>query len=115
VSKGRWQISTRGGSRPAWARGGRELYYLDPDDRLMAVTIRIDGARIIAGQPAVLFEATEVMTASNNATNSRPYDVAPDGRFLMIKNHAGSGNPVGPTFVVVHNWVEELKRRVPAR
>ena len=37
----------------------------------------------------------------------RNYDVAPDGRFLMIKD-AGARH-----LVVVQNWIEELERLVP--
>ena len=38
------------------------------------------------------------------------YDVAPDGRFIMIK----SVDEAAPTQVnIIFNWVEELKRRVP--
>ncbi len=27
VNGGRWQLSTAGGNRPAWARSGKELFY----------------------------------------------------------------------------------------
>ena len=29
VNDGRWQVSTDGGTRPVWARNGRELFYVD--------------------------------------------------------------------------------------
>ena len=34
VNEGRWQISPEGGTRPAWARDGKELFYLDANDLL---------------------------------------------------------------------------------
>ena len=39
------------------------------------------------------------------------YDVAEDGRFLMVKGSA----PLGPArqINVIRNWSEELKERVP--
>jgi hypothetical protein len=37
------------------------------------------------------------------------YDVARDGRFLMIEPL----DATGASIVVVQNWFEELKRRVP--
>ena len=40
----------------------------------------------------------------------RNYDVAPDGRFLMIREPQ-EPTPLG--IKVVLNWFEELKRRVP--
>ena len=47
-----------------------------------------------------------------------PYDVHPDtGRFLMIANPAAPSDAAGdasaPHIVVVLNWFEELKQRVP--
>jgi len=47
------------------------------------------------------------------------YDVAPDGRFLMVRN-AGAADPAAadleppeePRVVLVLNWFEELKARV---
>jgi Tol biopolymer transport system component len=49
-----------------------------------------------------------------SSTSDRTYDVSPDGRrFLMIKL-GGTDLTAAPTsFVVVQNWVEELKRLVP--
>jgi serine/threonine-protein kinase len=113
VNGSRVQISTGGGVHPAWARHGRELYYLDLDNRLTAVTIRSDGSRVVAGLPAILFEAKNIINAPNLVTDGRPYDVASDDRFLMINDEAGTSNqPYGATFVVVNNWQEELKRLV---
>ena len=43
----------------------------------------------------------------------RNYDVAPDGRFLVIKE--GSNEGAAEPIVVVQNWVEELKRLVPRK
>jgi hypothetical protein len=41
------------------------------------------------------------------------YDVAQDGRFLMIKEAGAAGAAVRPDIVIVQNWFEELKRLVP--
>jgi hypothetical protein len=42
----------------------------------------------------------------------RPYDVAPDGRFIIIR--APESETAGaPNLILVQNWFEELKRLVP--
>ena len=42
---------------------------------------------------------------------ARTFDVSPDGqRFLMIKEAAAAQ---APTMVVVLNWLEELKAKLP--
>jgi hypothetical protein len=109
VQGGRWQVSTGGGTRPLWARNGRELFYLVPPGRVMSVPIQ-SGASFRAGNPQVVFDGPYVAPNS-----SRTYDVSPNGeRFLMIKaasQDKTSGSP--PSIIVVEGWFEELKRRVP--
>jgi serine/threonine-protein kinase len=118
VAGGRWQVSTEGGSRPLWARNGQELFYLavaGDDAVLMSVRVQSETAwtattptRVFAGR--FLFDEG----GPGQLAQGRTYDVAPDGRrFLMIKE--GSDDTSGPanTIVVVQNWLEELKRRVP--
>ena len=39
VTKGLWQVSTDGGTRPLWARSGQELFYLAPTGALMRVGV----------------------------------------------------------------------------
>jgi len=46
----------------------------------------------------------------------RTYDVSRDGRrFLVLKKAPMQKREAGPNMIVVQNWFEELKRRVPPR
>jgi hypothetical protein len=62
------------------------------------------------GNPAPLFPAENISTLASG----RFYDVAKDGRFVMIKELPPKPGttpiPAGPTFVVVMNWAEALRR-----
>ncbi len=69
----KWQISTDGGSEPRWSRSGRELFYRE-GDKIMIVDVETRPA-FHPSRPRTLFEAKFLFS----------YDVAPDGRFLMIK------------------------------
>jgi tRNA A-37 threonylcarbamoyl transferase component Bud32 len=111
VNDGRWQASTRGGTRPLWARNGRELFYLDPANTLTAVAVQTSGATFAVGIPTKVFDTTYAAPLNN----SRTYDVSPDGqRFLMIKENAGEDrNPTRAGMVVVLNMFEELKAKPP--
>ena len=61
-----------------------------------------------AGTPTKMFD-TRYVTGGNG----RAYDVSPDGqRFLMIK---GAGTEQAPSMVVVLNWLQELKAKLPAK
>jgi hypothetical protein len=39
-SGGIWPVTAKGGSEPRWRGDGRELYYLAPDGKLMAVPVK---------------------------------------------------------------------------
>ena len=111
VMAGRWQVSTGGGTEPAWTRGGRELVYLDGAMHLMAVPVEATESTFRLGAPVAL-----VTTPHAGSTySSRSYDVSPDGqRFLMVKELA-TETPTLRSLVVVENWTEELKRLLPAK
>jgi serine/threonine-protein kinase len=109
VEQGQWQVSTDGGSRPLWARNGRELFYVSPDNRMMSVPVEA-GTSFTHGKVQALFDVSDNLSRGATVMN---FDISPDGkRFLMLKNETPAG---AATFVVVGNWFEELKRRVPAR
>ena len=94
---GKWQVSVNGGAAPSWRRDGRELYYLAPDRKLMAVEIRTNGSAIEAGIPVALFETT---VDSYSAPNR--YAASADGRrFLSNSSLIEAGmKPI----TVVLNW-----------
>jgi Tol biopolymer transport system component len=107
---GKWQVSTSsGGTRPLWARNGRELFY-ESMGALMRVSVA-GTSTLQAGPPSKLFDAGSFL---RGAPADRPYDVSTDGRFLMIKEGSAVDEPAASArLVLVLNWFEELKRRVP--
>jgi len=108
VSTGQWKISMSGGTRPVWARSGKELFYVTPDGGLMAVPAEPGGPKWSSGSPAKVIEGP-YMTRS--LRDKPTYDVSTDGkRFLMVKQPA---NQAAPQIVVVQNWFEELNRLAP--
>jgi Tol biopolymer transport system component len=112
VDSGRWQVSTAGGTRAAWARNGRELFYLDLSNTLTSVQVSTSGPTFNFGSPSKVFDAKYV-----ESNPSRHYDVSPDGqRFLMIKDSASTDPNATPvSMIVVLNWFEELKAAVRVR
>ena len=106
------RISVNGGRLPVWSRNGRELFFISLDTRQMLAVQVQSGTMLVAGPPKVLFEIAMLVPPGG----ARTYDVAPDGRFLIIRNdqaEAAAGS--APQIVVVQNWTEELKRLVPVR
>ena len=103
------QISTNGGFDPLWAPNGRELFYRLPlrldVTTLLAVAIETSPS-VRSGRPQRLFEHRYFYTPYGAS-----YDIAPDGRFLMIKPDEDEVAPL--RIQLVQGWFEELKRRVP--
>ena len=95
---GKWQVSTAGGDEPKWRGDGRELFYLSPDARMMAVPVKT-GASFDAGTPAELFQANphEMVATSEQFS----YDVSKDGQRFLINTQ--SKTAMTPLSVVL-NW-----------
>jgi eukaryotic-like serine/threonine-protein kinase len=97
---GKWQISTAGGDKPRWRPDGKELYYIAPGGKMMAVPVKTSQS-FEPGVAMPLFDT--------KATGFFPYDVSPDGRFLIdtaIDNQMTTASPI----TVVVNWQAALKR-----
>jgi Tol biopolymer transport system component len=103
---GKWQISTDGGQEPVWNPHGGELFFRN-GSKIMAVDVDTTSG-FSAGKPRMLFEGPYLPTPG-----SLPfYDVSPDGRrFLMLKPSEQTTSVA--QIVVVQNWFEELKQKVP--
>jgi serine/threonine-protein kinase len=107
----RQQISTGGGQLPLWSRDGRELFFSSLDGRQMLAVPVQSATTLVVGRPQMLFELTMAVTLSG-----RPYDIAPDGRFVIIRSgDAEAGNAPASNMIVVQNWTSELQRLVPTR
>ena len=107
----RTPISTDGGRDVRWSADGRELFYRSPDGlRMMAVPVSTEPT-LELGTPSVLFDS-----AAYHIGGGRHHDLAPDGRFLMIKPAlAATASSAAPPeqVVVVQDWHSELERLVP--
>ena len=112
VDSGRWQVSTSGGTKPVWSRNDRELYFVSADQQLMAVPVE-QGKEFTYGRQTALFKVSPYYVGRSPAAalNGRTYDVAPDGRFLLIKEPPTAA-AVAPTIVVVEHWLDEVKKRL---
>jgi eukaryotic-like serine/threonine-protein kinase len=111
VNSGHWRVSSEGGTAPLWTRNGEELIYVSPTGGLMSVGVTRSPSWA-ASRPVPVLKEGYVTTP--NVDRGRNYDIAADGRFLMVKEgRADQTAPVGIT--VVQHWGEELKRLVPTR
>jgi serine/threonine-protein kinase len=103
-SAGRWQISLTGGTEPVWSPDGRELFYRSEDQQLVSVGID-PGPAFRMPTRRTLFSTRPY----HRDTRHYAYTVGPDGSFYFVQRTVAPNNEV----VVIHNWLEELKARVP--
>ncbi len=98
----RWPVSTGGGRQPRWAHSGRELFFLDSKNQLVAAEVRT-GATFAVGRQRELF----------SMEGFGRWSPAPgDQRFLMVRYR---NLDVQGDLIVVENFFEELKAKVKAR
>jgi serine/threonine-protein kinase len=110
TNRGMWQVTSSGGTYPAWSRDGRELFYLTYDGTMTAVPVEAAGDTWRNGEPVALFRGPYLYHGDGSI--GRHYDVAPDGRrVLMLKTTVESD----PYFVVIQNWTGQLERLTDAR
>ena len=106
---GKRQISTRGGTEPAWPREGREILYWE-DHRMMSVPVST-APELRAGTPRPLFEGSY---NQGDRIGIRSYDVTADGmRFVTILRREEERAP--RQIHVVLNWFDELRERLRRR
>jgi hypothetical protein len=98
---GKTLISTGGGIFPRWR--GREIFFDGLDEPTVAAVEVQTSPALHAGPQQNLFKLT----------NKRMWDVAPDGKRVLLVERASTPADGGKLVAVV-NWFEELRRLVPA-
>src|SRR5437660_3320227 len=98
---GKWQISRSGGTEPRWQGDGREIFFVSPDNKLMATEVSPKESTLEIGNAQPLFELRLA-----NSPGYR-YDVTRDGkRFLVDTQKLGSSVPLE----LIVNWAADLKK-----
>jgi Tol biopolymer transport system component len=93
----KWLISQNSGDSPRWSEDGRELYYIQPDGKLMSARIAA-GSAFQSDLPRVLFQGIQGVSQ---------WIPSPDGkRFLFLAPKIQDAAPI----TIVLNWQAGLKR-----
>jgi len=91
---------------PQWGAGGRELFYVSPERKLMVVSLKTGANSVEPSAPRELFPLpiTDIGLS--------PYDATPDGqRFLVRASPAQMGQPL----TVIVNWPALMKKEAGAQ
>jgi eukaryotic-like serine/threonine-protein kinase len=101
----KWPVSRNGGEEPRWRRDGKELFYLAPDGKLMAVDVRT-GTGFESGSPVALFLTHPQQPIS--AMDFFSYDVTSDGQRFLVNTKADTSTSA-PLSVIL-NWSSEVQK-----
>ena len=98
--QGKWQVSPNGGQVPRWCADGKELYYFDLNQSLVAVPVKEAGGALQFGAPQPLVGQWTFLTFPF-------YSVAPDSkRFLMERVSQQVNQPI----TLITNFTAGLKK-----
>jgi Tol biopolymer transport system component len=96
---GKWQVSTDSGRWPRWRRDGKELYFLNGKNEMMAAQITEKGESLEVGPPQRLFAYHPALRIFRSGMIN--YDVAVDGKkFLLVVVADENTRPL----TLVSNW-----------
>jgi Tol biopolymer transport system component len=98
----KWQVSTNGGGSAHWRRDGKELFFLDSTDNIVAVDVNLSGNAPQMGVPHVLFQANAIQRQNG------PFDVTADGKKFLV--NVGNLKEGSDPLTLVLNWTAELKK-----
>jgi dipeptidyl aminopeptidase/acylaminoacyl peptidase len=107
----KWQVSNNGGDHPRWSRTGHELVY-QSSNQLMTASYSVTGNAFMADRPRVWIATLGADLSDIGGTD---WDLAPDGKRVAVVIPEGSAQALQPGHVIVMllNFADELRRRVP--
>ncbi len=97
-------MSFDGGRHPRWSPAGGKLFFIGGDDALYEVAVSTTPT-VEVGRPRKRVERTDELSPG------RGYDVARDGRLLMVQKAPDAGADRERAIVVVHNWPQDAARK----
>ena len=102
----KWLVSTAGANFPRWRADGKEIFYVAPDNKLMAAAVNDQGASFEVGEVRPLFEIPPKPSVVSTFQGWR-YDVSADGRRFLVD--VPMGEAATPPLTVVLNWAAALR------
>ena len=106
AGKARYPVSRNGGAEPLWSHSGRELFFRDGEQNLVAAELAPSGSfRVVAERK--LFSVARYLRDNRH----HAYSVAPDDRsFYFVK--MPSSSVAGDEVIITVNGFAELRRKV---
>jgi serine/threonine-protein kinase len=101
-ASGQWQVSSSGGSLPVWSRTGDAIYYKDPPGQIFRVAVR--------SKPSMTLGAPQLVPRPASLVARVGFDVAPDGRRLLMVREVRTDEQRRTALAVVQNWSAAFRK-----
>jgi len=104
---GRWTVSTDGGTEPRWRGNGKEIFYVNRQQQIVAaeVTAVADAFQVGERRPLFTIQRSGVRYS---------YDVSPDGQRFLVNTRIDNQTPQSVLTVIV-NWPGTLRQRAAVK
>jgi serine/threonine-protein kinase len=103
IASARWQVSSAGGYEARWSNDGRELFYVNIKNELVAAKVNTTGGFAVVSSQTLFDVSGYVRDGGFHV-----YEQEPGGnRFLMLKKVVFPGE-----LVLVDNWFAELRDKL---
>jgi serine/threonine-protein kinase len=103
--RGKWQISSQGGSWPEWSADGKELFFWAEPSTLFVVDVDAGGSTFKAGRARILVEGS----FADPGIADR-FAFTPDGqRFVAFGSQRTASGESHEHLKLVLNWFDELR------
>ena len=103
------QISSGGGTYPAWSSNGHELFFwCGAQNRLMVASYQQRGDLFVADRPRTWSEKRPAHFGT-----TRSYDLAPGGKQIVALMSADTPQETHARVIFLLNFFDELRRRLP--
>jgi Tol biopolymer transport system component len=99
---GQWQVSAGGGSLPQWSPAGDKLYFRELSGNIMVVDVK--------AKPEVSLSAPRLVPKPATLIARAGFDVARDGKRLLLPRPVSDDHGRGPALTVVQNWFAEFRK-----
>ena len=113
VDGGLWNVSLDYGVQPVWSPNGRELFYRNQTDLMVAQVETEPTFSALAPEP--LF-STSGQAVGGTPAEARTWDLAPEGDRFVFRRIGTPGQTSTAAFnglIFVENWFQGLTERVP--
>ena len=99
----RWQVSSGGGRQPVWHPGGRALYYVSPDQKIVSSEVNGTGKVFVAGAARTFADIRVAIW--DRANQGSAFAITPAGDRLLVSSATDVTRPI----TIVLNWPAMLR------